>query len=154
MIDRFREILNQLSILLGTPLDPDRRGACKLNVHQTLHVQIEYQAEKNRLVFLSFICEVPPGRFRENVLKDALKSNHPRPKSGTLAFSEKKNELALFEFISLELITGQKLLEQLNAFIEKATLWQQAIGNANTSTLVPQPKFPGPGIFGLSHERS
>lgn len=154
MIDRFQEILNELSLLLDTPLDPDRRGACRLNVHQTLHVQIECQAERNRLILMSFVCEIPPGKFRETVLKDALKSNYPRPKSGTLAFCEKKNELSLFEFISLEQLSGQKLQERLNAFIDKVTLWQQAVANANTATLVPQAKILSPGIFGLSHERS
>ena len=137
MIDRFREILNELSPLLHTSLYPDRRGACKIKFNNLLEVQIEFQPEKNRLLMASFICEVAPGKFRENVFKDALKINCPMPSHGTLSYCEKNNQLCLFQYIYLEYITGQKIFDLLQSFVQKGNTWRTAVASGHTATLVP-----------------
>lgn len=149
-MDRFEEILNDLGQLLGAALHPDRKGACKLNVNDVLHVQIEWQQQKDRLLLGCMICEIPPGKFRENILKDAMKSNSPYPAHGTLCYSEKNNKLCIFEFISLENLTGQKLLDHLQAFIAKAESWRIGVEQGQTHTLVPSVKKGESNIFGLS----
>lgn len=148
-MDRFEEILSELGNLLGTTLHPDKRGACKLNVNDILHVQIEMQPEKERLLLACMICEIPPGKFRENILKDALRANWPFPVHGTLSYSEKNNKLCLFEFLSLENLSGQKLLDNLNAFIAKADSWRVGVEQGQTNTLIPSVKKGDSGIFGL-----
>lgn len=148
-MDRFEEILSELGNLLGATLHPDRRGACKLNVNDILHVQIEMQPEKERLLLACMICEIPPGKFRENILKDGLRANWPYPIHGTLSYSEKNNNLCLFEHISLENLNGQKLLNSLNAFIAKADSWRLGVEQGQTSALVPSVKKGESGIFGL-----
>jgi hypothetical protein len=150
MIDRFQEVLNQLSLLLDTPLYPDKKGACKLKVNENLYVQIEFQPEKQRLLLMSFICEIPPGKFRENVFKHALKTHYPMPDGGILSYSEKNNQLCLFDFLSLEYISGQKILEALYPFITKAQTWRSSVESGQTAVLAPQAKPVTSGIFGLN----
>lgn len=96
MIDRFPELLQELATELDIDLYPDKRGACKLVTEDGLHVQMEVDVRQESLLIASFICEIPPGKFRENILRDALKSNGPFPKNGTLAYSERNNKLTLF----------------------------------------------------------
>lgn len=147
-MDRFAELLIELGKLLETDLRPDVNGACKLYIHEQLQVQIEYQELQERLLMACFLAEIPPGKFRENILKDALKANWPHPTSGTLCYCQRNNRLALFEWISTINLTGQKLLGILNTFISKADKWRIAIETGQTSHLVPTPKSQG-NPFGI-----
>jgi hypothetical protein len=148
-MDRFVEILHELGNLLGTALHPDKHGVCKLNVNDLLHVQIEFQPERERLLLACMICEIPAGKFRENILKDSLRANWPYPLHGTLSYSEKNNHLCLFEYLSTENLTGQKLLDALNAFIAKADSWRLGVQQGDTNSLIPTTKKSESGIFGL-----
>ena len=138
-MDRFEEILTELGhlIALGILI---RRGVCQLNINDVFHVQIEFQPQKERLLLVCMISEVPPGKFRENILKDGLRANWPRPLHGTLCYCEKNNNLCLFEARSLENITGQKLLDTLHAFIAKADSWRVGVEMGQTGTLIPSVK--------------
>src|SRR5690242_10901666 len=125
MKDRFEEILSELGIECGQPLHPDSRGACKLFVNELMHVQIEYRQEIESLVLLTFICEIPPGKFRENVLKTALKVNHFSPEKSHLSYSDKNNQLALFQYFPMKTLTGKQLIGYLERFMKKAGDWRQ-----------------------------
>lgn len=151
MIDRFEEILRELGIEYGLPLHPDHRGACKLLINETMQLQIEYRQEHQALLALTFICEIPPGKFRENVLRTALKANHFSPTKSLLGYSDKNNQLALFQQIPLTLLTGKKLAELLTLFINKADEWRQRVQTGDLATLF-SPTYSqgkGKGMFGL-----
>ncbi len=150
-MDRFEEILGEFGKLVGAPLHPDKRGACKLSVNNILHIQIEMQPEKERLLLACMICEIPPGKFRENILKDGLRTNWPYPLHGTLSYSEKNNKLCLFEYLSLENFTPQKLLDNLKAFIAKADSWRVGIEQGQTGALIPSVKKGESKTFGLQN---
>ena len=148
-MDRFEELLTQLSAELGTTLHPDRRGACKLRINDTLHIQLECDPQQENLLIASFLCEIPPGKFRENILKDALKSNGPFPLNGTLAYSDRNNQLTLFASLRLSNLNGKTLGNFLISFIEKANNWRTGVETGQTSNLLTQqPKSSG-NIFGL-----
>lgn len=147
-LDRFEELLKELGRLIDQPLHPDKHLVCRLNVNNTIHLQIEHDARKDRLLIATFICEVPAGKFRENILKEALKSNAPYARTGTLAFSERNNQLALFAYLPFQYITAQKLADFLSVFIEKALGWKQGIESGNLPIFgASQPKSTG--FFGL-----
>ncbi len=149
MIDRFEELLRELGAELGVTLHPDRRGACKLKINDQLHVQLECDTGQENLLIATFICEIPPGKYRENILKDALKSNSPFPKNGTLAYSERNNRLALFTRLRLSNLDGRTLADFLGAFVEKATQWKNGVETGHTSNLVSGQSKPSSNIFGL-----
>ncbi len=125
-MDRFTELLTELGSQLGVPLHPDKRGACKLNVNNVFHVQIENDLQKETLLIAAFIGEIIPGKFRENILREGLKANK-EVKTGILAYSGKNNQLALFKHLPIRTLTGATLLAFLNEFLDKATAWRGAL---------------------------
>ncbi len=149
MIDRFEELLHELGPELGTTLHPDRKGACTLKINEIFHLQIECDAHQENLLVATFICDIPPGKYRENILKDALKANGPFPVSGTLAYSDRNNKLVLFSYFRLAGLTGKKLAEFLAAFVDKANQWRIGIETGHTSHLVSTASKPVSGIFGM-----
>jgi len=131
-MDKFQELLWDLGELIDLPLHADKNHACNLLLDEKLEVQIQLDTHREYLMICAFIADVPPGRFRENVLKDALKVNGEHRLFGTLAFYEKKNLLILHQYLLLEKLNGEKLAQALELFLEEAKEWQQAI-NSGTS---------------------
>jgi hypothetical protein len=85
----------------------------------------------------TFIAEVPPGKLRENILRDALKAHFPYPELGSFGYSERNNKLSLFHYIPLSGLTGEKCATLLASFIDKALKWKEAIEMGQTAALVP-----------------
>lgn len=148
-MDRFTELLAELGEILDTDLRPDVRGHCKININNQWNVQIEFHPERELLLFASFLCDISPGKFRENSLKDGLKANWPSPKGGTLCYSERNNQLSLFEYISTEQLTGKSLASALEAFIAQGESWRNAVETGRTADLVPSAKKSQGNIFGM-----
>lgn len=131
MINRFEEILKELGLQLSIPLHPDHRGACKMNIGGSLDVQLEYDETRERLLMASFLCEVPPGKFREEVFKVALMSNDQNSCGPLLAYSGRNSQLALYQYISPPRLTGPVLAELFNAFMAKAIEWKNGVDSGN-----------------------
>jgi hypothetical protein len=149
MIDRFTELLNELSIEFGITLHPDKRGACRLKIDNASPIQLECDQKQESLLIATFICEVPPGKLRENIFKDALKANGPFPTYGTLSYSDRNNQLALFAHLRLAHLTGKKLAEFLLPFLEKANSWKRGVETGATAQLSASPTKSSSGMFGL-----
>lgn len=150
MIDRFEELINELSLQIGIPLHPDKIGACTLQTKDGFEVQLECDRSQEKLLIVAFICDIPPGKLRENILKDALKANGPYPHDGTLSFSESNNKLALFAQLPFTHLSGRTLSEFLNAFLDKASQWKNGVETGHTSELISsQTSKPSSGMFGL-----
>ena len=125
-MDPFEELLNNLSQQLGTPLAPDSHSSCLLSFDRGVKLQLELDKTGEYLIIGSFLGEVLPGKYREQLLIEALKSNHLR-QGGIFAFSLRKNGLVLFHkqlFASVEITALFALIQRL---VERATLWQEAI---------------------------
>jgi hypothetical protein len=126
-MERFDELLIELGKLLDIPLHADKHRACRLRVNDVLDVQIESSQSKDQLVIASFLAEIPPGKFRETVLKEALKANSVFPRLGTFAYFENTSQLVLFDFLPLHQLSGDALQTYLLQFIDKATLWKTGV---------------------------
>lgn len=140
MIDPFGELLDELGNELGIPLHLDKKSACTLNINDQFHVQLECDPHQENILVAAFICDLPPGKFRENILRDALKSNEPFPRNGTLAYSDRNNKLALFAHLRLASLNGRRLSEFLNTFLEKANGWRTGVETGQTSSLATRAK--------------
>jgi hypothetical protein len=136
MMDRFQELLAGLGQLLGIPLHTDKRGVCKLSVRGELFVQLEFDPAHDRMLMATFICEMPPGKLRENIFRDALKSHYPFPTLGTLSYSERNNNLSLHLYLALQGLTPQKCAETLATFIKKASRWKEGVATGRTAELI------------------
>lgn len=137
----FLDILYHLSHETNLDLYPDDHGVCKLKLSNQMTVQIEIDSQDSSLYMVSVICTIPPGKFRENVLKHALYANHfSNLDEGALCFIEKISALALSKTISLRSLTGEALLQKICLMGEKADSWKKAIDlNQPAPFLIKQP---------------
>lgn len=75
----------------------------------------------------------PPGRFRENILKDALKSNDLLDRNRSiLAYLGKENKLILFEYIPAHALTIETLEKHISKIVARAEKWKKAIDSGRT----------------------
>jgi hypothetical protein len=149
MKSRFEEILIELGTALEIELHPDHNGACKLSVSNAPSIQIEYNEVQQALLIASFLAEVPPGKFRENTFKTALKSNQEQPQTARLGFCTQTNQLALFQFIPIQSLTVTMLQTALAQFIDKAIAWKKGIETGDLLSLFTPSKSAGSGLFGI-----
>jgi len=125
-----------LGKLLGLPLHTDKNNACALQIKKGIIVQLQPDESLEKILIASKISEVPPGKFRENVLKEALKANgYPDPRIGTFSFLPSTNTLVLFQQYPIDILTGERLAGLIVPFFDLAEQWRVAILNGK----------PGPG---------
>lgn len=133
-MERFNEVIFDLGKVIALPLFVDKNLACKLIIDECFPIQIEMNEESNQLIAAATLFEIPPGKFREEVLKEALKANFEIRKDGYyLAYIESKSSLALIECVSPIKLTGEKLAKRLEHMIAYAKLWKEAIDNGKTA---------------------
>lgn len=148
-MDRFSEILYDLGKEIGVDLYPDENRICQLNFQDRLHIQLQYDEPSEKILIACFVCDVPPGKYREKLLKEALKSNALYPRLGTLGYSERNNKLTLFEYVHIPGLKGEKLFETLEAFIAKAVDWKEAVEGGKPLPTVEKKRGPDESMFGL-----
>lgn len=134
-MDRFFNLLEDLGSLINVPLYPDSKRMCRISVDHELHIQMEDESDKDRMLIAAFIDDVSPGKFRENVLRESLKEDNLFPRLGTLAYSERNNKLCLFTHLYYPGLKADKLADVLEMFIEKCFLWKKGL---QTGALPPR----------------
>lgn len=147
MKDKFQQLLVELSHTLNLPLQPDKVGACSLLVPPELVIQIQLDVMQENLFFFSKIIDVLPGKFRENVLREALKTNAMAdPRAGVLAYFVPTNHLILFQRYPLFILNGESLAGLFGRFLEMAQSWCAAIKNGQSA---PSPQNTQSIPFGI-----
>lgn len=126
-MEPFAALLYDLSQIWKVDLHPDRKQLCRFNYNNELHIQLEFEEGKQRVLVATFLCDAPPGKYRELLFKASLKANFPYPRFGTLAYSERNNQLSLFYYVYLSGLDGQKFAHFLESFIQNALEWKQAV---------------------------
>ncbi len=151
----FEDVLEELSNEFDVDLHPDLHGLCTIMINETFKVQLEVDVTGENIQIATLVCELPPGRFRENILKDALKANYQVTENhGTLSYTGPDNALVLLLNVLMHGLTGKELYEHLSIFVQRATGWRKAIDSGFPS---PQdtnevPKGDGSGktsLFGF-----
>jgi hypothetical protein len=149
MIDRFAILLADLGALINVPLHPDHKRTCKLNIDNQLHIQIEEEETKDRILVATFICEIPPGKFREKVFGETLKENSLYPRLGTFAYSARNNKLAFYSYTYYPGLNGDNFADFLGTFIEKALTWKTAVETGQLPQRGQTLQKVGPSIFDI-----
>lgn len=146
----FESILQELGTSLGIQdLHPDKTNSCLLKFRNGVQIQLEFDKSGGFLIIGSELGTVPSGRYRENIFREALKSNGlPWPRNGTFAYSKKANQLVLFEMLSIRDINVQKILDVLKPFSEKAHIWKEALSKGDVP-IVSDVYTGQTGMFGL-----
>lgn len=126
-MDRFAALLEDLGSLIQVPLHPDHKRSCCLNIDGHLHLKIEDDERMSRLLVGSFICDVPPGKFREKIFKELLKENNLFPRIGTFGYCQRNNSLTLISYLPYAGLQGTSLADFLTEFIEKSVAWKRGV---------------------------
>ncbi len=147
----FLEILYNLSHVTGLKLYPDKNNACKLVITNDISIQLETDIAQEKLLIGCVICEIPPGKFREQVLQHAMVENFDAfPMFGTMCYIEKKNHLALYDYLLLKNLNEDYLLDYITVFADKAQSWKNSIldnkPGPNALDNFPEDKPPAFGI--------
>ena len=148
-MDKFLLLLDDLGTLIGIPFHVNAKGLCQININNQLHVQISNESDKDRILVATFISDVPPGKFKENIFLEALKANQPFPRLGTFAYSEKNNQLAFFSHVYYRNLNGDTLADFLEKFIEKALSWKIGIETGHLPQHGENIHKTGPSIFDI-----
>ena len=152
-MSHFQDLLYELGERLDIQLQIDFNQACSLNINQSIDVQIELSSTEETILLMSMISELPPGRFRGDVLKDALKANFlEEKKNGYLSYIERENALTLLQTVYIQPLSSEALYDLLVFFSQRALKWKEAIESGHTS---PEGEFPkivqkGKSIFGFN----
>lgn len=130
----FADLIEELGDLLDRDFKAELNHSCRLLINEKIYVQLEAESTGEFILATSEISELPPGRFRENILKDALKSNSLHEfNPSILAYLGKTNKLILFQYIPAHAITASLLQQHLSRLVARAERWKKAIDAGRTS---------------------
>ncbi len=152
-MSNYINLIAQLSERLKREIYPDINNIVVLLIEKRVKIHIEIDSMEEFITIGAFITELPPGKFRENILKDALKSNFDEHKNpGILSYMARENVLALHSKFALSGLTIDSLMQSLKHLTKRARLWQDAINEGRTSPSEDIPKGTTQGkksIFGF-----
>jgi len=133
-VDRFAELLWDLGDLIDLPLHVDKHRSCRLVIDETIAVQMELDSAEEFLKIGLLIAEIPPGKYREKLLMDALKANSDIS-FGALGYIAKNNSLTLSDSLFVKQLTGKNLADYLEGFVSKAKVWKEAIESGSSAPI-------------------
>jgi len=140
MRDSLASLIYQLAKELDIDLQVDVKGGCSLLFQEKITLQMELSKDETELIILSFAATLPPGKFREKVLLEALKINNRYPRFAPLGFFDQTNTLTLYHKVSFDDLNGKKLASLLAEIIDLSLLWNKAIDSNLVSPLELQMK--------------
>ncbi len=127
-MDPLQQILDILGAKLHLALHVDQRSACSILLESNLLIQLQLTEIQDRLLLFAKLGEIPPGKFRENLLGAALKANgESDPIAGILSYIARENCLALYQSYPLDILREETLLALFGGFSAMALQWQEAL---------------------------
>ncbi|MGK5595546.1 MAG: CesT family type III secretion system chaperone [Parachlamydiaceae bacterium] len=150
--DAFGSLLGELGKIINIPsLLPDENNSCLLQFKDAPPIQLEFDRSGFFLIIGCDLGEVPAGRYRENVFREALIANGmPEPRHGNFAYSKQTDHLILSLSLPTKNLTGDQVAAALIPFKAKAKHWQESISkNDLPSRYGPLSSARGGGMFGL-----
>lgn len=135
-MDIFTDLLQGLGKTFSVHLQPDRNNACLLQINKTVQIQIQVDSAEENLMLGSKVCTISPGKFRENVLRNALQHNALPELLGAFGFIRETNTLVLFTFVYLKGKSPEMIATIIEEFMQIISSWKEAI----------QKNLPGPTV--------
>jgi len=152
--DRMGILFEEFGKKINVTITPEQNGGCRIRFKSGVEVQIETSADGRSLMIGCELGSMPPGRYRENVFREALRANGlPLPRNGVFGFAKPKDSLYLCDQIALDELSGDRLFEFMQPFLQKAEIWRDALSRGEvpsyTASETSYSGGGGGGIFGL-----
>lgn len=129
----FHDIMEELGAALETEIIPEPGNVVELELDDELLIRLELEVSEEFILVASFVSELPPGKFRENILKDCLRANEKlQERRSILSYVEASNQLVLFQMVPIEGLTGDLLAETIFVFSDRLKKWTSAIEAGRT----------------------
>jgi len=104
-------------------------------------VQLELDNSGDCIIVSIVLGKVPSGRYREDILEQALKSNgYPPPYFGVLGYSLDADILVLHRKFHASKLSKKLVMDSIPALIQMADEWSRALGSSS----VPIASKPDP----------
>lgn len=146
---QFETILKDLEAYFNYPLKVDERNACSLKLKSGMEVQMEMDRYENFVIAIR-LATIPASRYRENVLKEALRMNHIDAASkGIFGYGTRNNRLILFLTINQPQISQNTLLALVPPFIIKGQSWFDPLQRGEVPIVETNSGEGRPNIFGI-----
>ena len=148
---QFGALLKEFEPFFNCPLEPDENNSCLIHLGIGISLQIEMDRQ-GMILIGSRLGAVHMGRYRDQLIRQALKSNASSFSTGIFGFSHKSNQLILFLTLNPHQLNSHQITQLLSPFITKAQSWKEAIEKGEIPTILPisASKSNEPsGIFGL-----
>lgn len=143
-MNKFESLILELGQILAVPLEPQKGRLCTLNINGKMTLNLEFDESKDLFLMGCFICDVPPGRYKELLFKETLRINGTYPRPGTFAYSERNNKLSCFTYLSFERLTPERLSELIESFLDYCDKWRLAVDSGNLSEVALPPAVQHP----------
>lgn len=129
----FEELMEGLSEKVNRDLQIDKNGRVVLRIKDQINIQFEVDKTREEILIAAFVEELPPGKFREHILRDALKANSLYPeKHSILSYMQKENYLMIHQKFSMDQVTFEKFYESIQNISLRAFSWYEAIDNGRS----------------------
>jgi len=127
--DLYETLLGELAKSLDiSELRPDQNNTCLIKFQSGVEIQIEPFDKEEQLLVVCDLGHIAPGRYREDVFREALKANgQPWPRYGTFAYSDQSDHLLLYKLMPLKDLNGEKIGSYLSPYLEKAEKWKESL---------------------------
>jgi hypothetical protein len=151
VVNQFEALLQELEPFFQCQLTSDQNNSCLIKMKTGIKIQIELDRYGENLLMGIKLGAIPPGRYREMLFKEALKSNHTRiPFRGILGYSKKSSNLILFSLLDIRDVNQEKMITILTALLNKAETWASAISKGDIPFSLAESTINSqPGIFGI-----
>jgi hypothetical protein len=121
-------------------LHVDKSNACSILFPPDLVIQLQLDSGQEKIFLFCKIIELLPGKFRENVLTEALKSNAQHdPLPGILSYLQASNHLALYQSYPLSIVNGERLTTFFGNFFQMAENWRKALASGQSAPVRLRP---------------
>lgn len=149
MAIELERIIEILAEELDTELNLDAGNLCKIMVNDQIPVQLELDKTGENIMLGCMIMEISPGKFRENILKAALKANYAKDKGiGNFSYIPKTASLCLFEFLPLDYLSEETVFKFFTDFCNKALNWYENLQAGRIPT-ISSSSTPSTNPFGI-----
>jgi len=129
---KFQDLITDVSKDLGVPLKIDQNGCVCILFEDILKINIEPDREEKNLIIFTPICELPPGKYKENILLSALKDNNKFPYFGIFGYSTKSSLLTFHNRLPIEGMKSELLISYINTFVKISLALKTAIERGQT----------------------